>query len=168
MKHCKRHNIRCFHSINTSISNQKAQQSLKSWSNFSLVLFDKGREIYVITLLHPYSIFERTMQQRSDRLNDLVTKQGNDLTLVRLKRNYQHSLTETHEIAQSIKNQVFFFRSFRSPGSIVSGREEGGLRVESGCQQCLRHTLTARLTSVSPKFDHHHQPHHHRNCHDHQ
>ena len=35
--------IECFDSINTFISKQKLQQSLKSWSKFSLILFGKGQ-----------------------------------------------------------------------------------------------------------------------------
>ena len=42
--------IECFDSFNTFSSKQKLQQTLKSWSNFILVLFGKGREIQWITL----------------------------------------------------------------------------------------------------------------------
>ena len=38
--------IEYFDSFNNFISKQKLQQALKSWSNFSLVLFGKGREIH--------------------------------------------------------------------------------------------------------------------------
>ena len=38
--------IECFNSFNTLISKQKLQQALKSWSNFSLILFGKGLEIH--------------------------------------------------------------------------------------------------------------------------
>ena len=38
--------IEYFDSFNSFGSKQKLQQALKSWSNFSLVLFGKGREIH--------------------------------------------------------------------------------------------------------------------------
>ena len=38
--------IEYFDSFNTSSSKQKLQQALKSYSNFNLVLFGKGREIH--------------------------------------------------------------------------------------------------------------------------
>ena len=45
--------IEYFDSFNTFSSKQKLQQALKSWSNFSLVLFGKGREIQLTTLTDP-------------------------------------------------------------------------------------------------------------------
>ena len=45
--------IEYFDSFNTSSSKQKFQQALKSWSNFSLVLFGREREIHRTTLTNP-------------------------------------------------------------------------------------------------------------------
>ena len=42
--------IKYFDSFNTCNSKEKFQQALKSWSNFSLVFFDKGRGIQRKTL----------------------------------------------------------------------------------------------------------------------
>ena len=50
--------IQYFNSFNTFISKQKLQQALKSWSNFSLVLFGKGQEIHRTTLTNPCSNFD--------------------------------------------------------------------------------------------------------------
>ena len=47
------HGIEYFDFLNTFSSKQKLQQTLKSWSNFSLVLFGKGQEIHRTTLTNP-------------------------------------------------------------------------------------------------------------------
>ena len=49
-----------FDSINDFISWQTFQQSLKSWSIFSFVLFGKGQEIHVTTLSHSCNNFNKT------------------------------------------------------------------------------------------------------------
>ena len=49
--------IEYFDSINNFRSEQKLQQALNSWSNFSLVLYNKGREIRVTTLTNPCKNF---------------------------------------------------------------------------------------------------------------
>ena len=51
-----------FDSFNTFSSKQKLQQALNSRSNFSLVLFGKGREILRTTLTSPGNILDKTMQ----------------------------------------------------------------------------------------------------------
>ena len=42
-------------------SKQKLQQALKSWKNFSVVLFGKGREIRRTTLTNPRNNFNKSM-----------------------------------------------------------------------------------------------------------
>ena len=53
--------IEYFDSFNTFGSEQQLQQALKSWSNFSLVLFDKGQEIRRTTWTNPHNIFNKSM-----------------------------------------------------------------------------------------------------------
>ena len=55
--------IECFDSFNTFSSKQKLQSSLKSWSNFSLVLFGKRREIHRTTLTKPCINLNESMYQ---------------------------------------------------------------------------------------------------------
>ena len=57
--------IQYFDSFNTFSSKQKQkhQQALKSYSNFSLVLFGKGREIYRTTLTNLRNNFNKSMGQ---------------------------------------------------------------------------------------------------------
>ena len=50
-------------SINIFRSKQKLQQALHSWSNFSLVLLGKEREMRRTTLTNPCSNFEKSMYQ---------------------------------------------------------------------------------------------------------
>ena len=55
--------IEYFESFNTFDSKQKLQQALKSWPNFSLVLFGKGRELHGTTLTYPRNNFKKSMHQ---------------------------------------------------------------------------------------------------------
>ena len=57
--------IQYFDSFNTFSSKQKQkhQQALKSYSNFSLVLFGKGREIYRTNLTNLHNNFNKSMEQ---------------------------------------------------------------------------------------------------------
>ena len=52
--------IEYFDSFNTFGSEQQLQQALKSWSNISLVLFDKGQEIRRTTWTNPCSHFDKS------------------------------------------------------------------------------------------------------------
>ena len=52
-------------SFKTFSSKQKFQQALKSWSNFSLVLFGKGLEIHVTTFQNPCNNFDKKQQFNS-------------------------------------------------------------------------------------------------------
>ena len=53
--------IQYFDSFNTFSSKQKHKQALKSWSNFSLVLFGKEQEIYRTTLTNLCNNFYKSM-----------------------------------------------------------------------------------------------------------
>ena len=55
--------IEYFDSLNTFSSKQKLQQVLKSWSNFSLVLFGNGQEIQSTTLTNPSNNYAKSMWQ---------------------------------------------------------------------------------------------------------
>ena len=46
---------------NTFSSKQKLQETLKSWSNFSFVLFGKRREMHRTTLKNPCNNFDKSM-----------------------------------------------------------------------------------------------------------
>ena len=50
-----------FDSFNAISSKQKLQQALKSWSNFSVVLFGKRREMRRTTLTNPRNNFNKSM-----------------------------------------------------------------------------------------------------------
>ena len=47
--------------FNTFSSKQKLQQTLKSWPNFSFVLFGKRREMYRTTLTNTCNNFDKAM-----------------------------------------------------------------------------------------------------------
>ena len=53
--------IEYFDPFKNFISKQKLQQPLKSLSNFSLVLFGKGRKIYITTLTNSCNNFDNSM-----------------------------------------------------------------------------------------------------------
>ena len=50
-----------FDSFNAISSKQKLQPALKSWSNFSVVLFGKRREMRRTTLTNPRNNFNKSM-----------------------------------------------------------------------------------------------------------
>ena len=57
--------IQYFDSFNTFSSKQKHQQALKSWSNFSLVLFGKEQEIYRTTLTNLCNNYNKSLQVKT-------------------------------------------------------------------------------------------------------
>ena len=59
--------IEYFDSFNGFILKQKPQHALTSWSNFSLILFDKGQEKQRITLTNPCNNFNKSICSKFDK-----------------------------------------------------------------------------------------------------
>ena len=77
--------IEYFDSLNTANLKQKLQQALKSWSNFSLVLFGKEREKHRTTLTNPCNTltnpstnFDKSMYQLREIQASILTNPCNN------------------------------------------------------------------------------------------
>ena len=67
-----------FDSFNAFSSKQTLKQALKSWSNFSLVLFSKGRELHETALTNPNVTTKSRRQKSPARSKDLLGLQNFD------------------------------------------------------------------------------------------
>jgi len=63
--------IEYFYSYNYFSSMLKLQQAFKSWSNFGLILFGKGREIHRTTLTNPCNNFIKSIDKFIKELREI-------------------------------------------------------------------------------------------------
>ena len=85
-----------FDSFNVISSKQKLRQVLKFWSNFSLVLFGKRREIHTATLTKPCYNFDKSMYQLRGIHVLILTNPCNNLEKSKYQFRQINATTHTH------------------------------------------------------------------------